>query len=105
MPLKIAETQKTVTTAGSSVQLSLTSFTRQVFIILALDTNLGTIYIGDSNVTASTGLGFPLTSGEEVTLDAIKMVGTNELIDLTLLFADSTASGDKVTISYFEREK
>lgn len=102
--LKVTQVRKTVTTAGSPVQLSLTSLKRQSFLLIADPNNTGTLYVGDSAVVAASALGIPLAANESVTLDGTNYEGTNEKFDASLVYVDATVSGDTLIVSYNERE-
>lgn len=104
MALKAPQFIVTVSSAGSAVQFKLTSFEVQSFLITANPSNTGTVYIGDSNVDASLGLGTPLIASDSVSFESGIYEGTNEKWELSSFYVDSTASGDKIIIQYVERE-
>lgn len=102
--LKLNEFRKTVTTAGSAVQLSLTTLKAQDILITADPDNSGTVYIGSASVSASSKLGIPLVANESVTLPGTEYQGVQEKFDMSLIYVDSNASGDTVIVSYYDRE-
>ena len=104
MAIKLTQKIVTVTTAGTPVQFSLPRIKAPSMIITADPANTGTVWIGDQSVKASTSLGLPLVADDSVTIDPSKYFGTNEQLDLSLFWVDSTVSGDKIIISYYERE-
>lgn len=104
MALKALQFIITVASAGSAVQFKLTSFEVQSFLITADPSNTGTIYIGDSNVDASLGLGTPLIASDSISFEAGIYEGTQEKWELASFYADSTASGDKIIVQHVERE-
>jgi len=85
--------RKTITTAGTAEQLSSTSVPCKRVFIQALEGNTDAVVIGDSNVVASLasrrGKAFFPTQGDWFYVN-----------DLSLLYIDSTANGDKVNFFY-----
>jgi hypothetical protein len=57
--------------------------------------NTGNIYVGGSDVTAS--LGYPLTPGQDVTLEAC---AGQSYIDLANVYIDAGTSADEVKVLY-----
>jgi hypothetical protein len=85
---------KTVTTAGTPVQLTSTDFRAYVVTIKALAANTGDIYIGDGNVSNLNG--FVLDAGEEVTI-FVDNVDTD-------VYVDSSVNGEGVSfIGWIDR--
>lgn len=82
----------TVATAGVPVQLKNTATPCKRIDIVALYGNSGTVYVADLNVLASTKQGMPLTQGSSYTA---------YVYDLSLVYVDSTSSGDKVSYVYY----
>lgn len=80
----------TITTSGTAVVLK-TNTTCSRVVITAQDTNTGTVYVGASDVLASSKNGIPLTPLSSITLD---------VSNTDLVYLDSTASGDKVSFIY-----
>jgi hypothetical protein len=61
LPAAPVTSQTLIAVTNTAVQLPSGSIT-QGFVVQALPTNVGTVYIGPSGVTSSTG--FPLTAGQ-----------------------------------------
>ena len=80
-----ANGKKTVTTAGTAVQLG-TATNINTVTIKALNTNDGTIYIGDSGVDSTNG--YELQRGDSLSLD---------IDNLTSLYIDSDNDGEGVS--------
>ena len=80
--------QKTVTTAGTRVQLATTTAVASLT-IKAKRTNTGSIYVGDSTVTSSTG--FILAAGDSISLD---------ISDLATIYLDSSVNAEGVSFLY-----
>jgi len=86
---KILSTQVTLTTTAVAYALG-TDAVNEMVTIKALTTNTGVVYVGnDGDDTVSSSTGFPLAAGDMVILDAGY---------LGLIFATSTADGDKVAV-------
>lgn len=77
-------------TAGSAEILAASTQCRQV-IITAKDTNAGFIFVGGSNVSASSKIGAPIVALQSVNIN---------INDLSLLYLDTTSSGDGVAYIY-----
>lgn len=92
----------TVVTAGTRVQLTATSTMTPGCAIAAKATNTGNIYIGDSNVAATTA-GAVVRPGETIEITGPQIGGTEEEFDLSRIYIDAGTSGDKVTVGYFAR--
>lgn len=102
--LKPTQERITITTAGSPKVFSNVTLKVQDVLVIADPANTGVVYIGDSAVSASSGLGIPLNSSESATIDSTKYFGTEEFLDLNLFYVDSTSSGDVIILIYLERE-
>lgn len=83
---------KTVTTSGTPVQLLSSSTDCKRIDIVAQSGNTGIVYVGGSNTLASTQTGVPLAPLGSYTFF---------VNDVSIVYADSTASGDKVSFVYF----
>ena len=92
---KIGVGNKTVTTAGTAVQVSSTSIRCSKLEITALETNAGVITVGDSNVVAAvaTRKGTPLGPGDTLTMN---------IHDVSKIYIDSTVSADKISYTYYD---
>lgn len=84
--------QKTVTTAGTAVQLGTQATLGGEVVIKALSTNTGLIYVGNDGAgdVASTN-GFVLSKNEWVELDVCKVSS------LAAIWIDSSVNGDGVS--------
>ena len=78
--------KKTVTTAGTQEALAANTPVNCPVAIKALAANTGVVYVGDENVSSSTG--FELSAGEVIILDA--------LANLASLWVDSAVNGEGV---------
>jgi hypothetical protein len=83
----LAEGKKTVTTAGTRVQMTASSGAGSV-VVQALLTNTGNICVGGKSVLAATPTGPMLEAGESIGID---------ILDLGLIWIDSTVNGEGVT--------
>lgn len=88
-------------TAASAVRITATS-------ILAwkvrFESVAGTIYIGDSTVSATKYM-VKLTAGVGITLDGYIQGGPNVgSLQLSAFYFDCATNGDKLQVTYFERE-
>ncbi len=84
---------KTVTTAGTAVQLSTTSRPCKEVTLQAPMANTGAVAVGSSTVNATTGSGSLLYAGGSITL---------KIDNLNKLWLDSTVNGEGVGYSYLE---
>jgi hypothetical protein len=91
--------QKTVTTAGTEVQVSSGVLTVRSCVIQALAANAGKIYVGGSDVDSTHGA--HLSPGASLTLEAPG--DPTAYIDLTNVYVDAETNGDKVNVLYLER--
>jgi hypothetical protein len=80
----------TVTTAGTRVPLGSSTPTASVT-VKALAANSGTIYVGNSSVSASNG--FQLAAGDSVSMD---------ISNLATINIDSSVNGEGVTYIYID---
>lgn len=103
MGVFIRQKRVTVTTSGTPVQLDSALKTPSI-IVTADPTNSGTIYVGDISVDASTRLGQPQSANESLELTPPTQYGTQEQIDCSKIYIDSTASNDSVILSWYERD-
>ena len=87
-PTAVGNNKKTVTTAGTRVTLA-SSTTCKSVTIKALISNTGTIYVGDTTVSATNG--FQLAAGDSVSLAIANLVTVN---------LDSSVNGEGVTYLY-----
>ena len=87
---------KTVTTAGTAVQLTTTNTPFKSGTIQALSTNTGTICIGPSTVLAASKNGVCLTAGQAEPLYNVPTFSH----DLSSFWIDSTVNGEGVAYQY-----
>lgn len=92
---------KTVTTAGTRVQLSTSVIYAYGLKVKALAANTGIMYVGD--VTVSATAGYPLPAGEEYAPLRDMPESLKGLpVDLSQVYVDASVSGEKVAFTYFE---
>ena len=83
---------KTIATAGTPLAL-LTSDAKAVWVIVqAVSTNTGDVWVGGSDVLASTKTGIRLTAGSSTPMLPITNVAK--------IYADVATNGDKVSFIY-----
>lgn len=102
MAQKIVHASKTVTTAGTRVQLSTTAPPTPSLFIQANKTNTGRIYVGLSTV-ASTDCICSLEPGDSITIEGEETRNTQEYVFVTDYWIDSSVSGEKAFFSYTAR--
>lgn len=94
---KLKHVLKTVTTAGTRVQVSTTKILAKN-VVLTTPANTGLIYFGDVTVAAAQpGIIIPASS-------TVKLadLGVDKPVDLSLLYVDAGTSADKLSVAYFE---
>lgn len=91
---------QTIVTSGTAVKLSAVQLSATSYIVTARNTNTGVIYLGGSNVKASTQTGTPLNPGDSSGWFPISSNSPSGRYDLNLVYVDSTASGDTVSVTY-----
>lgn len=95
---------KALTTPATAVQFTTTETLCRVLVLTSPNSNVGVIYVGDSNVTAADGVerGMELQPGAQITLDmgsdetGLKGVGGQKLIDVSDLWLDALNASDAV---------
>lgn len=92
---------KTVTTAGTRVQVTTANLLVWCVSVQALSTNTGKIYLGDSNVSSTRCIA-ELPPGGACIIEGYQMYqkGLLELLDISGFWIDSSANGDKVHLGY-----
>ena len=90
---------KTVTTAGTRVQLSSTQVLAVNVSIQAKAANTGVIYVGGATISSSRGVA--LAAGD--TLALLPMARQNEYYDLQSIWLDASVNGEGVTYAYRPR--
>jgi hypothetical protein len=84
--------QKTVTTAGTAVQM--TSEAGQMFAIKGLSTNTGQVYLGNVSGDVASTNGFELDANEVVIIGAADSL---VVVDLNQYWLDSAVNGEGVS--------
>jgi hypothetical protein len=89
----VTEDRKVVTTAGTRVSLVAASTPCKSVVITAETDNTGIVVVGGAGVVAAlaTRKGVPLGPGDSIALD---------VVNLNLIYLDSTVNGDGVTYLY-----
>lgn len=102
--LKLVKTgQKTVATAGTQLALVAAKTLVENLLITAPAANAGVVYIGDADVSSTTGL--VIAAGATVNLaDLVKAEG-KVFFDLNKIYVDAATNGDKVTFLYLTSGK
>ncbi len=98
-----AATQKTVTTAGTRVQISTSATEITTLVVQADPTNTGYVYVGDSAVSSTVAFA-ALAAGQAFALsqDPSGRAGGEELV-LSDYWIDSSVSGAKAYVSHIKR--
>jgi hypothetical protein len=96
--------KKTVTTAGTPVQISSTSIKAHSVCIQVNSANTGKIYIGTSTLVAATYVGVlkvlpPPSASSYPEFVATQIMAQNG-IDLSELWIDSSVNGESAIVSY-----
>ena len=93
---------KTVTTAGTQVQLTTSDIRVPAIIIQAERSNTGYIYIGDSEVSSSNyGVDLGAADSQTITSQTFGLAGAT--ISLKDIWIDASVSTDGVSVLYLER--
>jgi len=91
----------TISSGGTAEALSDTSLPLSSLSIQAAPSNTGTIYIGDSSVTTSSGFGcLAAKDSTEISVESLFKTGEFDLKDIYVI---SATTGDKVRIAYFRK--
>lgn len=103
MGVKPKVASKTVTTAGTRVQLTTSALLAPSFYIEALGTNTGFIYVGDSSVSSTLYMA-RLSAGQGFSLSGVSEGrGIGGEISLSTIWIDSSVNGEKALWSYLDR--
>lgn len=107
MGIKPINGSKTVTTAGTRVQLVTTGTYVTSVYFEALRTNTGNIYVGTDTVSSTVYMA-KLAAGEGfcISIDSSGRVGSSSggsEININTIYFDSQNSGEKVLYTYLER--
>jgi len=87
----IGSGKKTITTAGVKETLVSSSTPCKEVLIMALPSNTGEIWVGDSNVSATNKVGIVLYKNDAVSI---------QIDNLQKIYLDATVSGDGVSYIY-----
>ncbi len=104
MGIKAINSAKTVTTAGTRVQVSSSANYVTSIYFEALGTNTGYIYVGDSLVSSTVHIA-RLSAGQGFTIavDVTTGVGVGAELNLSDYWIDSSVSGEKCQVTYLQR--
>lgn len=103
MALKLYNvTQVTVATAGTQVQVSTSNLPITTIVISAPAANTGVIYVGNSDVSATTGIEVAKGTSVSITADMSGRAGGEEFI-LSDFWIDAATDGDKANVLYITR--
>ena len=70
--------------------------------ITAVAGNTGTIYIGDSNVSA-TRYAVKLAAGDGVSIDSPNVAGGSDFLDMSEIYFDGGTTGDDIAVGYIKK--
>ena len=94
-----ATLNKTITTAGTRVQVSTTDlFVKQVT-ITGHAANTGHIYVGGSDVSSTVGLQLKV-GASPLTIGGVQVSGRDDYINLKNMYVDASVNGEKVSLLY-----
>lgn len=96
-----ATINKTVTTAGTRVQVSTTDLWVKKVVIAGHAANTGNIFIGDSTVSSTVGLQMK-AGAAPVVLGDLEINGRDDFFNLKNMYVDVSVSGEKVSFLYFQ---
>lgn len=104
MGIKAINASKTVTTAGTRVQVSTSATYVTSIYFEALGTNTGYIYVGDSSVSSTVHIA-RLSAGQSFTIavDVTTGHGVGSELNLSDYWVDSSVNGEKVQVTYLQR--
>ncbi len=88
--MRLDQNNVTVTTAGSRIQFTAIPANIRSIVIIALTTNTGLVYVGESAVAGSRG--FPRKPGQAIAFDYSPGVG-----DLSEFWVDSAVDGEGIS--------
>jgi len=88
----IEQNNVTVTTAGTQIQITSTPTPIKSVVFIALTTNTGLIYLGESDVASTKG--FPRSAGQSLVFEM-----DTEVLDLSKFWVNSAVNGEGV--AYF----
>jgi hypothetical protein len=102
MTVKPRLIKKTVTTAGTREQLTVSNLAVPSIIIQALITNTGSVYVGDNQVSATIGL--ELSAGDSISMDKDAIGSGDSQVSVKDIWLDAGTSGEGVIAFYLERD-
>lgn len=100
MSIGLETFRKTVSVAGTAEALSSTRITTPAFVIRALDSNSGKIYIGSSTSCDSTDGMFIHPNETNEKAARFTRYGVHKLWDLSKIYIDCEITGDGVVVEY-----
>lgn len=93
----VTSAQVVVAAAGTEQRLSAASVTGVVAIYLSAPAaNTGTVYVGDSSVTADNGIAILKGTSLEI------KEPNGQMLDIYNMYVDAATSGDKLNVSYLK---
>lgn len=104
MKLKLSHFTKTVTTAGTRVQLTTNTVKTPAISIQALRGNTNVVYVGNSTVSSTTHF-ISLAAGGTVVLDAEQYGLAGAHVDPSGIWLDSAVSGEGVMVGFMDRQE
>lgn len=97
--LVFSNTSKSVTSAGTRVQLSTDTTIRSGYIVIqALPANTGKIYVGGTGVTSANGVSLDAKACFVMNAETSKF--GNRIFRLSDIYIDSSENGEGVSITY-----
>ncbi len=96
--IRFTTISKTVTTAGTRVQISTTPLLVRSVIVCGMTGNTGHIYFGGSTVAAANGV--DLSAGDCTGWVPIASTGGSTAYDLSSVYVDASVSGEGANVTY-----
>ena len=100
--LKINNFTRSVTTAGTRVQLTTAGLKVPSVVIQALNGNTNPIFVGNDRVSSTLYL-VRLAANNTVSLSALAAGTGVTMVDLSTIWLDATTSGEGVNVGYMEQ--
>lgn len=104
MKLKLSHFTKTVTTAGTRVQLTTNTVKTPSISIQALRGNTNVVYVGNNSVSSTTHF-ISLAAGGTVVIGAEQYGWGAAQIDPSKIWLDSAVSGEGVMVGFLDRQE
>jgi hypothetical protein len=101
MALKTRIISKTVTTAGARERLTVANIDVASVVIQAKPGNTDNVYVGDNQVSSSTGVA--LAAGDSIAMDNDDFGSGDAKISLDDIWLDVAVNGEGVNALYLER--